>query len=120
MYAERTSCSGLIQIPHIPKAMQTRPNTRQIHCSITTIICGLSAFLFVSSLLPHTLSDTQSAIAAEVSNIFMKTAGAAVVALNRGYDFDRQYSACAVCQPSSVSSTNLSFTYNTLSDTVCI
>jgi hypothetical protein len=56
---------------------------------------GLSAFLFASSLLPHTLSDTQSALATEVSDIFMKTAGAAIVALNRGYDFGRQYSACA-------------------------
>src|SRR5258708_39432624 len=41
---------------------------------------GLSAFLFASSLLPHTLSDTQSALATEVSN-FMKTPGAAIVAL---------------------------------------
>jgi hypothetical protein len=56
---------------------------------------GLSAFLCASPLLPHTVSDTQSALAAEVSNIFMKTAGAAIVALNRGYDFGRQYSACA-------------------------
>ena len=60
---------------------------------------GLGAFLFASSLLPHILSDTQSALASEGSNIFMKTAGAAIVALNRGYDFGRQYSLC-LCQPS--------------------
>jgi hypothetical protein len=51
---------------------------------------GLSAFLFASSLSPHPLSGTQCPRAAEVSNIFMKTAGAAIVPLNRGYDFGRQ------------------------------
>jgi hypothetical protein len=56
---------------------------------------GLSTFLFVSSLFPYPLSDIQSALAAEVSNFFMKTAGAAIAALNRGYDFGRQYSAYA-------------------------
>ena len=56
---------------------------------------GLSVFLFASSLLSHTLSDTQSAVAAEVSNVFLKTGGAAIIALNRGYDFGRQYSAYA-------------------------
>src|ERR1700722_1318612 len=44
MYAERASCSGFIQIPHIPKAMQSRPNTRQTHCSITTIVVGGALF----------------------------------------------------------------------------
>src|ERR1700761_2050057 len=56
---------------------------------------GLSALLFTSSHLPHTLSSTRSALAAEVSNIFAKTPGAAIVALNRGHDFGRQCSACA-------------------------
>src|SRR3979490_2620639 len=56
---------------------------------------GLSAFLFASCLLPHPLPDTQCALMAEVSNLFLKTAGAAIVALNRGYDFGRQYSAYA-------------------------
>jgi hypothetical protein len=40
---------------------------------------GLSAFSFDSSLRRHTLSGTQSALAAEVSNIFMKTDGAAII-----------------------------------------
>ena len=45
---------------------------------------GLSTFLFASSLFLHTLPDTQSAVAAEVSNFFLKTGGAAIIALNRG------------------------------------
>ena len=44
MYAERASCSGFIQIPHIPKTIQTRPKTKQIHCSITTIVAGRALF----------------------------------------------------------------------------
>src|SRR5580692_9716045 len=44
MYAERASCSGFIQTPHIPKAMHTRPNTKQIHCSITAIVVGGALF----------------------------------------------------------------------------
>jgi hypothetical protein len=80
---------------------------------------GLSAFLLASSLLPHTLSDTQSALASEGSNIFMKTTGAAIVALNRGYDFGRQYSAYA-CVSHHRFSTKFSYTYSTLPDTVCI
>jgi hypothetical protein len=56
---------------------------------------GLSTFLFVSALLPYPPSGTQSALAAEVSNFFMKTTGATIVALNRGYDFACRYSAYA-------------------------
>jgi hypothetical protein len=56
---------------------------------------GLSAFLFASPFLPHTLSDTQCTLVAEVAYIFMKTARAAIVALNRGYDAGGQYSAYA-------------------------
>ena len=40
MHAERACSSGFTQIPQIPKAMQTRPNTKQIDCSITTIAFG--------------------------------------------------------------------------------
>jgi hypothetical protein len=55
-----------------------------------------------------------------VSNIFMKTAGAAIVALNRGYDFRRQYPVCAYASHQWVPFTKLFYTYNTISDTVCI
>jgi hypothetical protein len=81
---------------------------------------GLSAFLCASPLLPHTVSDTQSALAAEVSNIFLKSAGPAIVALNRGYDFGRQYSACACVSHDGSLSRVFPYTYDTLSDTVCI
>src|ERR1700675_2021383 len=79
---------------------------------IDPVLRGVFRFL-------HTLSDTQSALASEGSNIFMKTAGTAIVALNRGYDFGRQYPAYA-CVSHHRFFTNFSYTYSTISDTVCI
>ena len=55
-----------------------------------------------------------------MSNIFKKTASAAIVAMNRRYDFGRQYSACAYAAINGSPFTNLSYTYNMISDTVCI
>src|SRR6202789_4061164 len=52
MYPEGSSWSYFIQIPQPPESIQTKPNSRQSHCSTATIVgfVGVGAFLFLSDL----------------------------------------------------------------------
>ena|SRR5260370_6626004 len=45
---ERADCPDFIQIPQIPQAMQTKPKTKQIHCSPTIVADGAPCSSFPS------------------------------------------------------------------------